>query len=273
MLGNTEREIAQEAFSIVRNNEESRAPVIITAVEQKELLEILRDKASSLNTKIKSLGHDFSYTLHKLSKNGVRFDFFEGETRYLDLEVRLRGGYQAVNSSLAIEACRSLHEVGFVISEQHIRDGLSSAFFPGRFEVITNGEQIIILDGAHNEAKMKAFLHALEEYYPDEEKVLIVGFKRNKDTDTMIKELFSIIHAEFIFTEFNKTGDYLRSNSMRLAELRSHVEQVDPKRKIEYLETVSDAFVKAQESGKELIIVTGSLYLVGEMRELIFPTE
>jgi folylpolyglutamate synthase/dihydropteroate synthase len=60
---------------------------------------------------------------------------------------------------------------------------------------------------------------------------------------------------------------------MRLAELRSHVEQVDPKRKIEYLETVSDAFVKAQESGKELIIVTGSLYLVGEMRELIFPTE
>jgi len=273
MLGSTELEIAQEAFSIVRKNDGGKIPAIITGVAQEELLEILRGRANSLNTQIKKLGRDFSYTVHELLNNGVRFNYIEGEIQYEDLEVRLRGEYQAANSSLAIATSRFLCKLGFSISEQHIREGLSSAFFPGRFEVIRSGKQIIILDGAHNEAKMKAFLHALYEYYPDEEKVLIVGFKRNKDTETMIRELFELLNTEFIFTEFNKTGDYARSNSMNLAELRSHVEKIDSKKKIKYVESVSEAFVLAQESGKELIVITGSLYLIGEIREYLFPTE
>lgn len=273
MLGTTEGEIAEEAFSIMRKNERGETPLVITGVKQDFLRKKLLKKAVSLHEDVKILGRDFTYSLQKKTKNGAKFMFSEEGVSLSDLEVRLRGEYQVENASLALAACISLERVGFTIPEEAKRQGLSTAFFPGRFEVIVSGKQLIILDGAHNEAKMKAFLQALQAYYPHQKKVFIVGFKRNKDTASMIRELFAIDNAKFIFTEFSNTGDYLRSNSMSLDQLRSSSEEAGSQREIEYIASVPDAFAKAQVSNKELIIVTGSLYLVGEMREYLFPTE
>jgi dihydrofolate synthase/folylpolyglutamate synthase len=273
MLGNTEHEIAKEAFSIIRKNEKGEVPVVITGVKQEELQRVLREKVDSFGAILKIVGKDFAYTIQERTKSGIMFTFSEGKKYFSSLEVRLRGEYQVENASLALAACNELKNFGFTITEAAIREGLTTAFFPGRFEVITNGDQTIILDGAHNEAKMSAFLHALQAYYPKEEKVFIVGFKKNKDTGSMIKELFAIDGADFIFTEFSKSGDYLRSNSMSLADLRSQIESVNPREEVKYLENVPNAFIEAQKRGKKLIIVTGSLYLVGEMREHLFPTE
>lgn len=273
MLGTTEEEIANEAFSIVRKNEEGGAPIVVTGVKQEAFREVLLEKGALLNTKVKILGRDFMYLLQERTTSGITFTFSEDEINVSGLEVRLRGEYQVINACLALAACNSLGNFDFTISSEAIREGLGTAFFPGRFEVITNGEQTIILDGAHNEAKMKAFLQALQEYYPQEEKIFVVGFKKNKDTSTMIKELFTVPRSAFMFTEFSKSGDYLRSNSMSLSDLKGQVEEVNPQKEVQYLASVTDAFTQAQKTGKKLIIVTGSLYLVGEMREYLFPTE
>lgn len=273
MLGTTEEEIANEAFSIVRKNEEGGVPVVVTGVKQDAFLEVLIEKGASLNTKVKILGRDFTYSLQERTKSGIIFTFSQNGTNMSDLEVRLRGEYQVTNACLALATCNSLKSHGFTISSEAIREGLGTAFFPGRFEVITNGVQQVILDGAHNEAKMKAFLKALQEYFPEEEKIFIIGFKKNKDTSTMIKELFMVPHSAFMFTEFSKSGDYLRSNSIALADLKEQVEEVDSSREVSYEESVPEAFTQARKTGKKLIVVTGSLYLVGEMREYLFPTE
>jgi len=273
LLGNNEEEIANEAFSIIRKNEIGDTPIIVTGVDQGKLKDLILIKANSIQADLKILGRDFTSSQPERTKSGTRFSYLEGEKRLADLEVRLRGGYQMVNASLAIASAQALGKQGFNITDSALRNGLSTAFFPGRFEVIISSKQIVILDGAHNEAKMKAFLQALHDYYPTEEKVFIVGFKRNKDIETMLRELLNKPDYEFIFTEFSKTGDYARSSSLSLSELKTNVESIGSRAEVFYQPNVQGAFTEAKNSTKKIIVVTGSLYLVGEMRELIFPTE
>jgi dihydrofolate synthase/folylpolyglutamate synthase len=273
MLGSTELEISHEAFSIVRQNMHGKSPVVISGVKQQALRDLLKEKTHNANAQLKLVDEAFTYVIKEKTKSGILFDYQENGEVITDIEVRLRGEYQAVNASLAIAATKSLTQYEFVVSEQAIREGLQTAFFPGRFEVIMSGEKTIILDGAHNEAKMRAFLKALNDYYPNTQKTFIIGFKQGKDTETMIKDLFGVNDSRFIVTEFQKNGGYTRSGSMELGNLQSQVRSIDPRREVIYKGTVSQAFEEALHMDASLIVVTGSLYLVGEMREYLFPSE
>ena len=121
---------------------------------------------------------------------------------------------------MAISAVFALKEIGLDLSVENIRQGLLTASFPGRFEVISYKDKTIVLDGAHNNAKMNAFLQALSDYYPDQTKTFIIGFKKNKDIKPMLKNLFAQKGNSYIFTQFHKTGDYVRSSTMELDELK-----------------------------------------------------
>lgn len=94
------------------------------------------------------------------------------------------GDYQIENATLAIRTIEILGDFGFIISDEAIRDALSSAYFPGRFEIIENNLSItkstIILDGAHNPAKMMAFITQLHFLYPNKKKIFIIAFKKIK---------------------------------------------------------------------------------------------
>lgn len=269
LLGNTEAAIAAEAFSIIRQNSQKTSPVVITGITQPSLLEILNQKANLINARTQILGQDFSFKIAAHTETGVRFSFSTNEMKIDNLEVGMRGDYQVANASLAIAAMLALEEAGFEVSFEDIRQGLQSAFFPGRFEVVPYKNKTIILDGAHNNAKMRAFLQALSDYYPQETKTFIVGFKKNKDVQPMIKDLLAKNGKYYIFTQFHKTADYARSVTMDLNELKDNVDSLLITQNVSFEETVPQALAQALATPSDVVVVTGSLYLVGEMRELL----
>lgn len=120
---------------------------------------------------------------------------------------------------------------------------------------------------------MGAFLKALSKYYPTQSTIFVIGFKKNKDIAPMLDNLFAKKAEHYILTQFHKTGDYARSSSMTIEELRKNVRKKDLSSNIDFEMTAPDALQKAMSYNAELIVVTGSLYLVGEMRDILMELE
>lgn len=269
LLGETEEKIASEAYSIVRKNASGKPPIVITGITSKTLLDQLSLQANRAGAQLKILHRDFDFTIKKHTDTGVLFDFSTNDFLLQDIELMLRGDYQVANASLSLAAVTELEPMGFPVSINAIKQGLAKGFFPGRFEVRSYMNHTLILDGAHNQAKMAAFLEALNSYYPHYSKQFIVGFKQNKQVEPMIASLFSEKDAAYIFTVFHNSGDYARSSSMNLEALQLHVEKCRIKHDYRFSTTAFDALREALTTKADLIVVTGSLYLVGEMRDIL----
>jgi len=272
LLGDTEQAIAGEVLSIVRNGE-TTSPIIVTGIMQDKLRKMVRERADDNGLVCKAFTDEFKITSIQSLDGGVEFDY-EGKDLHLSkIYVSMRGEYQAVNAGLAVAATTSLKELGFTILDEHVRGGLSNAFFAGRFEVFTyvHGatSYTYILDGAHNDAKMGAFLKALDHHYPDQAITYIVGFKKNKDSTAMLRQLFSR-KGTYILTQFHKGADYARSVSMTTSELKMNADDAE---KTFFMEDVPSALNQAVQLSGKVIVVTGSLYLVGEVRSILMPRE
>ena len=99
---------------------------------------------------------------------------------YKDLFVPLAGTYQPRNAALAVTAAELLRSRGWNITETHIREGLASVRWPGRFEVLRR-DPIFILDGSHNPHGMTATAESLRTYFRGEKLWFVMGVMADKD--------------------------------------------------------------------------------------------
>lgn len=268
LLGNTVEEIASEALSIIKKGE-GGVPAVVTGATQPNILSILIKKAKRIKAEVIVLGKDIGFTIVRQTPTGTIFHYHDQNTEIRDLFVSMRGQYQVSNACLAIGVIMQLKKQGFPVSDEHIRNGLAHAFFPGRFELIPFKKKLFVLDGAHNDEKMRSFLKALREYYPSQKVIFILGFKKRKDIHSIMSH-FKHEKGSWIVTQFHKTADYSRSVSMTLEELRETMHDTG---RIIYQPTVPEAIAYALKQKEEIVVVTGSLYLVGEVRSLLSPKE
>ncbi|HET9947032.1 MAG TPA: folylpolyglutamate synthase/dihydrofolate synthase family protein [Patescibacteria group bacterium] len=259
ILGETVEQIAEEgAFSIKENM------TVVSGITQPSVISIFEKYAKNVYTPLLLLGKDFSYSLKKSTKEEDVFDFEDVKGKISSINVSLTGEYQAQNAVLAIEAVRQLGKNGFHVSEEQIRLALKTSFVAGRFEKIREG---IILDGAHNPAKMHAFLSSLQTLYPNTKKIFVVGFKKGKDAREMLLEIQKMAEV-IVLTEFQSLSDTTKNTSMSQEELLNSLTQ-----KVQTSATVGEALSLAESLAKNtpesMIVITGSLYLVGEARQLL----
>src|SRR5690606_36717984 len=93
----------------------------------------------------------------------------------------LLGKHQTENAAVAIASILYLQESGHVtIHEQHIRDGLLQAYWPGRFEIL-QVNPTIIMDGAHNPEGMRSFVSAMVARYSHNNIKIVFAALRDKD--------------------------------------------------------------------------------------------
>jgi dihydrofolate synthase/folylpolyglutamate synthase len=141
----------------------------------------------------------------------------------------------------------------------------SRLIVPARMQSIHYGNKTIIMDGAHNEQKMKAFVDSYTERYKKSKVPVVVAFKQGKDYESALDLLF-LLASEIIITTFTEAQD-----------MPFHA--IDPKILREYCEsqgfngvtvaqTPNEALKRIIESDKKSIIVTGSFYLISELRRL-----
>jgi dihydrofolate synthase/folylpolyglutamate synthase len=127
----------------------------------------------------------------------------------------------------------------------------------------------VILDGAHNIHKIGALVESLVSRYSNRQITVIIGILSTKDFKGMIERLASIV-SRWVVTQPHVFG----KPSTPPSEIEDCICDINPEAKVRSFEQVSDALesVLSDATKDELIVVTGSLYLVGEAREKWFPT-
>jgi dihydrofolate synthase / folylpolyglutamate synthase len=171
-----------------------------------------------------------------------------------DLFVALPGSHQRVN---AAAACETLDHAGFELTEQARRKGLATVFWPGRFQRV--GARIV-LDGAHNPAASQQLVETWQECVGKERPTIIFGGLQEKDLRKMIS-LLSKIAARFYIVP-------VQSNRAAAAD---EIQSLVPEHVLSSTFTsVTDALLLAQQS-TEIILITGSLFLIGEVMALLQP--
>ena len=181
----------------------------------------------------------------------------------------MAGAFQAENAALAVAAIEELQDDS--ISEQHVREGLAQARMPGRVERVPAGPLNrcpVILDGAHNPDKLAAMLSVLPDL-PHERLHVVYGSLGHRTPDEALARLARSA-STLVLAEPNVYAKAPRPVAEIAGTVAGHgeaevIQQPDP------LAAVEQALDRAAPN--DLVVVTGSLYLCGEIRGRWFPEQ
>ena len=140
---------------------------------------------------------------------------------------------------------------------------------PGRLEVVAE-QPTVVLDGAHNPDKIDALLTALPEYFRYTRLIVVAAFTRRHDVAAMLARLAPVAD-HIMLTAFEAAGDFGPGASVPPEELAALLATLAPRGTSE---TVPDPVAavgaaRAMARADDLVCVTGSLYLVGAVRETL----
>ncbi|WPZ17570.1 folylpolyglutamate synthase/dihydrofolate synthase family protein [Geobacillus subterraneus] len=253
ILGDTLGQIAAEKAGIIK----SGVP-LVTAVQEPEAWEVIAKTAAERKAKTYRLGVDFAVSNQQTTAEGEQFSVTTPFAAYHDLRIHMPGVHQIDNAATAVMAAELLRlSYSFLIEPEHIHDGLAMAAWPGRFERMSD-DPLVIIDGAHNEAGIRALVDTVRTHYPDKRVHVLFAALADKPLERMIRPLDEL--AETItFTTF----DFPRAaQAEALTALSSHPQKA----------AVSDWAGWIREKKKQigddgLLLVTGSLYFLSEVRK------
>jgi dihydrofolate synthase/folylpolyglutamate synthase len=178
----------------------------------------------------------------------------------------LRGHHQEINAATAVTLAEELQRRGFEIPRPAILEGLRTARHPGRLELWSTSPPILF-DGAHNAASAHALRNYLEEFV-SQPITMIFGAMRDKPLDQLAEILFPKAR-DLILTGI----DNPRAASPE--ELKAAMPSALEPSRIHQASLPLEALRIAREITRpdDLIVVTGSLYLIGETQTMLqMPT-
>jgi len=237
-LGNTLAEIAAEKAGIIKPG----VPVI-TGASQPEAIDVITKTARERNSSL------------------TQINFTETKTPPLDkINLPLLGEHQRLNAALAITTARVLGSQ-IPVSEDAIRAGLSQVEWPGRLQQIkAKSGQTILLDGAHNPSGAMALRDAIAKHFPGKKPALILGILQDKEWASICEILAPLAQKLFIVPVSSE-------RTTAPEELERAIRKANPGAKVVVWNSLTQALeATAQDS---FVVITGSLYLVGEALELL----
>lgn len=256
--GGTLEGVARHKAGIIKE-----AVPVVTAAKG-EALDIIRSVAEKKASDIFVEGEDFQVEVISRDISGQKMEF---STELLGIshapyELQLLGTYQRENSAVARMAAELLRNLDERITSESIQLGLKLARWPGRFELLNCDGRTVILDGAHNPGGIMALRESLDTYFPEGVRVFVLGILKDKDIDTMLESLLR--QGDFVIAT---TPDSSRAaEATMLAEKARAVAAC-----VDLREEPEQALARGLElsHGSVPLIVTGSLYLVGGIRQLL----
>jgi dihydrofolate synthase/folylpolyglutamate synthase len=243
--------IAREKAGIIKKG----VPVVCGALPP-EAMEVIQQIADSTQAAAYRLGQNFTL---KLKSNGA-FDYKSAKWNLPDLSVALRGAHQIRNAGVATAALEVVYD-RFPTSELAIRSGLQNVSWPGRIEMILR-DPAVIIDGAHNREGIDVLVDELRQLRGGRRLRMLFAVMDDKDWRLMLETLAGVVD-EIVFTrvsQLERSADPVLLQQELAGRLQSQVIP-DPRSAVETL---------VQSAGpNELIVITGSLYLLGEVRPLL----
>jgi dihydrofolate synthase/folylpolyglutamate synthase len=269
ILGSTIRQIAWEKAGIIK----AKVPVI-SGVSQPEAIELVEQLCRERGSSLMLLGRELQVSNRRVpdlgsgqsledSSSASFVDVQVGDVQIEGLPVALRGAHQSGNTAMAVAVIEELRRQGLNISETALRSGLANVEWPGRVEVVSRHPTVVI-DAAHNWESARALVATLTADFQPRRKVLIFAATRDKDVSGLLRLLLPTFDT-VIFTRYRDNP-----RGVPIAELKSLVHSIS-NRPIHLVESPQAAwqFAKELAASDDLIAITGSFFLVAELRDLI----
>ncbi len=248
-LGHTIAAIAGEKGGIIKPG----VPVVIGARDP-EARVVLSEIAAGRRSPARMVGRDFSY---RSLAPAHRFDYQGLALEMPAVEIGLAGPFQHENGAIALAALEELRSQGWPIDERAIRRGFAEVLWPGRFDVVSRAP-LTILDCAHNELSIEALLETVDiELGRDIKPRLVFACLEDKRYERMA-ELLAPRVREAVLTSVKpkRPLDPERLKPLFGSRVPARVVR-DPLRAIET--------VMGEAAPNEVVLVTGSVYLIGEV--------
>lgn len=260
-LGNTIAEIATQKAGIIKQG----SPVVIGKLPA-EAFAVIHKTAMQKSVPLYRFDRDFHASVVKpglyltIKYQGLKLD-------HLQCKLGLAGDYQLENAACALTLMQLvLAKLNVPLDVAAIQRAMTIVNWPGRMEVV-NESPLMLLDGAHNLPGIQALVKTLQDDFSDRELYLLVGILADKQYQLMMGELASLKNVHLMLTPFagpsKKRPSALPDEMLNGIHARYPIQQAD--------NWQSGLLQLSREmSADDVLIVTGSLYLISEVRQYLF---
>ncbi|KAA9248111.1 bifunctional folylpolyglutamate synthase/dihydrofolate synthase [Streptococcus anginosus] len=257
ILGTTLADIAVQKAGIIKE----RVPVVTGKISS-EALAVIHTIAQQRQASHVRYGKDYQVESVQRLAEGEKFRFSNAFRQKEDYQSVLLGVHQVENAGLALELCdQYCYLKGLpLLSENEVRRALKRTYWPARLEKISNAP-LILLDGAHNPHAMKALIASLESYFPDYQKTILFTCIQTKALDEMVALLKTVSKSQLFLTTFEDSKSFSTEEMQGLAK----------REKLKYVEWLPylEQYKKVKHGEKELLLITGSLYFLADVRKYL----
>lgn len=256
ILGDTLKEIAGEKAGIIK-----KGCTVVSYPQETEALNVIKSKCKELNSKLIVVKkEDIKQVI--IDKNNFKQELkINVLDKTYDIKLSLIGEHQVLNCAVCLNAINALRESGIVIHDDSIKRGLFNVKWIGRMEVLKN-KPLVVIDGAHNIDGIEKLKLSIDKYFNYENIILIVGILGDKQVDKMINVITRNAKSVIVTEPHNYRAE---SSSVLYEKIKEkHIDCFD-------IESYEKAYEKALSLAKDndLILVCGSLYMIGDMRKVI----
>lgn len=252
ILGNTLGEIAFEKCGIIKEG----CPVITGEEQPSQVLKVIKDQSEIKNSPLYTANSEKMLTVKGEYIYGTEVSSEEGA-----FLIPWSGRHQLNNMSLVLTAVNVLRSNGVDISFYAVREGISSASIPARTEILSR-DPLVILDGSHNEGSVRALSKVLKRHLDNKRIIAVMGMMADKDISVVLSELVDCFQEVITVKPSNpRSMDAEELCEMIIRAGTKGFAVSDPS------EGIRTAFGKI--NGFDALVVCGSLYLAGDVRELL----
>ena len=178
-----------------------------------------------------------------------------------EIMLSLPGEHQRRNAAVAIAVVRGLQSIiPIPDDDETLRQGLENVVWPGRLQIVQRGQQTLLFDGAHNPAGAEALRAALEKYFPNQIPTFVLGTLADKAWSRLCSILAPLAQRVFLVPVPSQ-------RTASPAELLPAVQKANPRATVVVCGSLGEALPQLQS--EPFVVVTGSLYLVGEALEYL----
>jgi dihydrofolate synthase/folylpolyglutamate synthase len=255
-LGSSIKEIAFEKAGIIKEN----IPVVISK-QVKEANLVLNEVALSRGSQTIREGIEFDVLERTVGVGGQQLNIATPFGNYQDLFLPLFGKFQASNAACALTAVETF--LGKKLDLELVQDAFADFKSPARLQIVKRNPTILV-DAAHNISGVQNTLEAINETFKFDNKILIIGFMKDKDIDEML-DLLKGYAQDVILTQANSTRAITAQDLINKVNLIPSFSQ-----NITWKSSSKNALEGAVEIAKSKnsstgIIVLGSIALAGEI--------
>lgn len=276
-LGDTYEKIAQEKAGIIKEGSK-----VVYSANRQEVAEVIEEKAEGCRVLCKSVEKYEKHALSFVDKK-IDFSFQSRYYGYIPITLNTCALYQVENAKLALSA---LEELDIEITAEAMKKGMECCKWEGRMEEILPG---VFLDGAHNQDGITAFVETVKEDGCQGKRWLLFSAVADKEYENMKETLIESNLFDYVYAAPLKIARGITKEKLEKIFSHNSLEKGIRKEnltehKIEYVfrdyevRIVDKAYegleeIMSMKKAEDFVYVTGSLYLVGEIKEQDNPKE